>query len=160
MSSTTATVLVGTAHPNDADICPTHLVRLEEGDRAAWILTDLHGNRPQVISRPDAPDRIFADLLALIAAEVVHASVTTDNPVDLVRGLGRVALSFTIYPGSSQSAGVASALEPLDRGMGRVGLAADAMMLPRCRPGVTPTACGIGVARLAVRRSASGLLAR
>ena len=86
MGSTSASVLIGWMHQNDGDICPTHLAQLIEGDSAVWSLHDL-GETPAapVLWLPQRPERIFADLLALIAVHVLDHPAEdprfTESPV-------------------------------------------------------------------------------
>ena len=68
MSSTTATILVGTTHPNDGVINPDVLIQVLEGSGMALSVHNL-GNE---VSRPtywilSAPDQLVAALLAAIS---------------------------------------------------------------------------------------------
>lgn len=119
MGATTASVLVGVMHRNDELICPSHLAQLIEGDRAAWILTDLSGQpRAQVVWLPASPEQVLPALLALIAQCVTHDAddpqlrgrrvCLGDVPADLVDRFAEqtaqrrgVALSATVSAGSS-----------------------------------------------------------
>ena len=133
MSSTSAIVAIGNMHPNDGAICPSHIAQLIEGSRAAWTLHST-GNDPvsPVVWRPDTPDRHLVSLLALIASRVLLEPVAdkrfmnhtlditdADAPVvdrlaEIARGRSGLALSVTIYPGSSLNPLDLQALENLD----------------------------------------------
>lgn len=72
MGSVAASALIGNMHPNDGRICPTHIVLLWEGDRSAWVLSELA--RPaRTTWRPYTYERNVPDLLALLAVPVLGA---------------------------------------------------------------------------------------
>ena len=49
MATVTASILVGTPHPNHGGICPTHQLLLSENDRPAWSLYMIPGAKPEAI---------------------------------------------------------------------------------------------------------------
>lgn len=64
MSSVTAIVAVGSMHPNDGCINPSHIALLHEGSRAAWTLHDL-SEHPEARRKwmPESPDLIAPTLI-------------------------------------------------------------------------------------------------
>lgn len=119
MSSTTAMVFIGSTHPNDGEIRDTHLARLHEGDRAAWVLDRLDVPARLAAWWPADPSRIFSDLLAMVGIHVlqlpagvpwlrdrsVEPAECDSRVIDLIvsRALlvPGVAASFVISPASS-----------------------------------------------------------
>lgn len=71
MSSVTASVLIGTNHPNDNNICPTHLALLHEGSRATWVLHHLLDPRPPHQAAVRSPETVVSDLATLIERQVL-----------------------------------------------------------------------------------------
>jgi len=61
MAAVTATILIGTNHPNDTGVDPHYLVKLWEGDRAAWTAHSLAD--PTLLRRvlPNAPETIAVE---------------------------------------------------------------------------------------------------
>ncbi len=61
MAAVTATILIGTSHPNDVSVDPHYLLRLWEGDRAAWTAHSLAD--PTFVRRvlPQAPETIAVE---------------------------------------------------------------------------------------------------
>ena len=84
MSSVTAIIAIGSMHPNDACINPTHLALLHEGDRAAWTLHDL-SEHPEARRKwmPESPDLIAVtlinEILPLCNARAVSATLVRDS---------------------------------------------------------------------------------
>lgn len=77
MSSVTASVLIGTNHPNDNWVCPTHHALLYEGSQATWILHNLNtAQRPQR-APVRAPEMVVDDLFRLISRKVLPRDVPT-----------------------------------------------------------------------------------
>lgn len=133
MSSTSAIVAIGNMHQKDGSICPSHIAQLVEGSRSAWTLHSM-GNDPvsPVVWRSDTPDRHLVALLALIASRVLLEPVadkrfmghtlditTADTPIidglaEIARSRSGLALSTTIYSGSSLNPLDLQALENLD----------------------------------------------
>ena len=83
--ASTAIVSVGSNHPNDGSIAPTHFLQLMEGDRAKWVLRAGNCAHPQVEVHCASPDRIATDLIELVRDHCAAAS----------------ALTVTIFEGSS-----------------------------------------------------------
>lgn len=133
MGSTTAIVAIGSMHPNDGTIRPSHVAQLIEGSRASWTLHSM-GNDPvsPVVWRPDTPDRHLVSLLALIASRVLlepvadkrfmgHTLDITEADAPVIDGLAEIAraqsglaLSATIFRDSSLNPLDLQALENLD----------------------------------------------
>ncbi len=86
MSSVTASVLIGTNHPNDNNICPTHLALLHEGSRATWILYHLPDPRWPLSATVRSPETVIDDLVSLINDQVLptyqpaRAPLTSGRP--------------------------------------------------------------------------------
>lgn len=125
MASTTAIALIGSTHPNDSLICPTHLARLVEGDAAAWTLQDLHQPQEVTNRRCSGPDRVLLDLLDLVATQVLGSDPITQRPAEVggtdlaftaARHLPRFALSLTVFDESSLRSAIPllAALENVD----------------------------------------------
>ena len=74
MASFTAQILVGSAHPYNGGIIPTHFLFLSENDRPAWILVpenvDSKGTIEKVTWIPSV-EYILEDALLMIAIHVV-----------------------------------------------------------------------------------------
>ncbi len=84
MSSVTAIVAIGSMHPNDACINPSHIALLHEGNRAAWTLHDLsdHPVAPRKWM-PESPDLIaptlINEILPLCDTRAVSATLVHDS---------------------------------------------------------------------------------
>ena len=129
--STTATVMVGTTHQLRGELLPTHLVRLSERSRPAWVVHPLLEPAEPTAWFPWNPDRLLVDLLACIAVNVIGVDSSDDlakrrvslehrhdGVVDelsaVTRGLNGLALGVTMWPGSSLCS-FRSEFERLDR---------------------------------------------
>ena len=66
MAAVTATILIGTSHPNDVSVDPHYLLRLWEGDRAAWTAYALADPVFERRLQPRAPEDIAADGAQLV----------------------------------------------------------------------------------------------
>ena len=66
MSTVTATVLIGSRHPNDGGVNPQLIVKLWEGDRAAWSAHSLADPAFEQRSEPRSPEDIAADGARLV----------------------------------------------------------------------------------------------
>jgi len=79
MGSMSSAVFVGSFHPNDGDLIPSHLVRVFEGDAPYFIVTSLEGPQFRQVWRLVNPEAAFETLLAAIAlanpAEIDHPLV-------------------------------------------------------------------------------------
>ena len=80
MSTVTASILVGTAHPNHSGIGPTHQLLLTENSRPAWSLYRLHAAKPLAVWIPTVEDMLedgllMVGLLVLKAADLTAAAV-------------------------------------------------------------------------------------
>ena len=87
MAAVTATILLGGSHPNDVSVNAYYIMKLWEGDRAAWTV---HSLEDQSFSRrvlPESPETIHIEGCALIN--------------DLVRELGIGAVMVTALDQSS-----------------------------------------------------------
>jgi len=84
MSSVTAIIAIGSMHPNDGCINPSHIALLHEGNRAAWTLHDL-SEHPEARRKwmPESPELIAPTLVneilplcnaGAISATLVHNS--------------------------------------------------------------------------------------
>ena len=73
MVSVAVSILIGNMHRNDGRICPTHSALLWEGDRSAWVLTDIKKTKPSTTWRPYRSDRVVPDFLALLAVGMLGA---------------------------------------------------------------------------------------
>ncbi len=72
MGSVAASALIGNMHPNDGRICPTHIALLWEGNRSAWVISDLAGPARKTW-RPYTYERNVPELLALLAVVILGA---------------------------------------------------------------------------------------
>ena len=66
MAAVTATVLIGSGHPNDVGVNAQFVLKLWEGDRAAWTVHSLDDPKFERRVLPESPDHIAADGCALI----------------------------------------------------------------------------------------------
>ena len=67
MSSMSSAIFVGSFHPNDGDLIPSHLVQLFEGSAPSFVVTSLEGPAFRQTWRLVDPDMAFETLLAAIA---------------------------------------------------------------------------------------------
>jgi hypothetical protein len=58
MATTTATIFIGTSHPNDGGINPKYLIRFTENDRPALILSELEGKMEDKVIIPTIENTI------------------------------------------------------------------------------------------------------
>lgn len=70
MATTTATIFVGTSHPNDGGINSTHLILFTENDRPALIMQDLSGKEKEIIIIPTLENTID-DIYLMIAVFIL-----------------------------------------------------------------------------------------
>lgn len=66
MSTVTATILIGSGHPNDNGVNPHLLLKLWEGDRATWTAHALADPTFERRVQPKAPEDIAADGAQLV----------------------------------------------------------------------------------------------
>ncbi|CAB4621163.1 MAG: hypothetical protein F2607_07260 [Actinobacteria bacterium] len=84
MSSVTAIVAIGSMHPNDGCINPSHIALLHEGSRAAWTLHDL-SEHPEARRKwtPEFPDLIaptlINEILSLCHTQAVSATLVHNS---------------------------------------------------------------------------------
>lgn len=105
MSSVTASVLVGTNHPNDNSVCPTHHALLYEGSRATWVLHDLTAPQQAIRAPVSAPETVVNDLFGLITRKVLPpdgptSDWETGNGVSAGLEIPGLALAVTTFGGS------------------------------------------------------------
>ena len=72
MSTTTATIFVGYAHPNDGGINPTHYIQLSENSRPALILHSIDGKEETKVMIPTL-ENMIDDVYLMIAACVLKS---------------------------------------------------------------------------------------
>jgi hypothetical protein len=70
MATTTATIFIGRAHPNDSGIIPTHLIRFTENDRPALILQSLGGKYQSKVVIPTIENTVD-DIYLMIAVYIL-----------------------------------------------------------------------------------------
>lgn len=117
--SMTATVLIGHSHNLTGEIYPTHMARLVESGRPAWVLHPLLDAGEATVWLPYEPDRIFLDLLGCIGVTLFGTDPGTerltrprvdlrqsdaskvDRVADVVLGSTGLALSVSLMEGSS-----------------------------------------------------------
>ena len=58
MAAVTATILLGGSHPNDTSVDPSYLMKLWEGDRAAWTAHSLTDPTFERRVLPKSPETI------------------------------------------------------------------------------------------------------
>lgn len=87
MATVTATVLIGSTHPNDVGVNAQLVVKLWEGDGPSWIAHSLDDTTFERRVRPESPDDIAADGCTLIK--------------QLVREFGCDAVMVCALPGST-----------------------------------------------------------
>ena len=63
MATISATILVGTTHPNHGGIQPTHQLLLSENSRPAYSLVAMHSPQPQSVWIPTVEDMLEDGLL-------------------------------------------------------------------------------------------------
>ena len=73
MAAVTALILVGSGHPNETSHDPQWIIRLWEGDSAAWTATPNGSVEPSKMVRPDSPNSILETGCRLVA-EVITES--------------------------------------------------------------------------------------
>lgn len=73
MAAVTALILIGSGHPNDTSHDPRWILRLWEGDSAAWTATQLGSNEPSKSCQPRMPAEIASEGCRL-AREVIAES--------------------------------------------------------------------------------------
>ena len=61
MAAVTATILLGGSHPNDTSVDPYYLMKLWEGDRAAWTAHSLTDPTFERRVLPKAPETIAVE---------------------------------------------------------------------------------------------------
>ncbi len=61
MAAVTATILIGGSHPNDTSVDPYYLMKLWEGDRAAWTAHSLTDPTFERRVLPKAPETIAVE---------------------------------------------------------------------------------------------------
>jgi hypothetical protein len=66
MAAVTATILLGGSHPNDISVDPYFIMKLWEGDRAAWTVHSLEDPTFQRRVLPESPETIHTEGCALI----------------------------------------------------------------------------------------------
>jgi len=77
MGAVTASVLIGSMHPNDGTICPTHHALLWEGSRAAWELRSLRGDGRVTTWHPRRHDEVVTAYLAMLAVRVLRVPTSS-----------------------------------------------------------------------------------
>ena len=80
MATTTATILVGHAHPNDGGINPTHFIQLTENSRPVLILRSVDGNDEPRIMIPTL-ENMVDDIYLFIATYVLQV-VKSARPIN------------------------------------------------------------------------------
>lgn len=73
MAAVTALILIGSGHPNDVSHDPRWILRLWEGDSAAWTATELGAIEPAKRCQPAVPTDIVSEGCRL-AREVIAES--------------------------------------------------------------------------------------
>lgn len=69
MATTTATIFIGTAHPNHSGIIPTHYIQLTENSRPALLLRSIDGNDKPITVIPTLEDMV-KDIYLMVAVFV------------------------------------------------------------------------------------------
>jgi len=87
MAAVTATILLGGNHPNDVSVDARYIMKLWEGDRAAWTVHSLEDPSFERRILPKSPESIHVEGSALIN--------------DLIRELRVGAVMVTALEGSS-----------------------------------------------------------
>ena len=87
MAAVTATILLGGSHPNDISVDAYYIMKLWEGDGAAWTVHSLEDAKFERRVLPASPETIHSEGCALIN--------------DLVRELGIGAVMVTVLEQSS-----------------------------------------------------------
>lgn len=109
MSPVTATVLIGTNHPYEANNCPDYIAVLREHFRSRWTLMAYGAQQHNVDMTVDRPCQVLDGLFSLIAEHVQPAgaphlpqSSGKRQPADRPRReYPGMALAFTLYRGST-----------------------------------------------------------
>lgn len=76
MATTTATIFIGSAHPNHSGINPTHLIRLTENSRPALLLQPLQGQESVKVVIPTL-ENIVDDIYLMIAVYILQKVTPT-----------------------------------------------------------------------------------
>ncbi len=71
MATTTAVILVGSAHQNDSGINPTHIIQFRENSRPSLILQSLDGKNESQIVIPTIENTI-EDIYLMIAVYILN----------------------------------------------------------------------------------------
>mgnify|MGYP006294175383 CR=1 FL=1 len=66
MAAVTATILLGGGHPNDISVDPYYIMKLWEGDRAAWTVRSVEDPKFERRVLPESPETIHVEGCALI----------------------------------------------------------------------------------------------
>lgn len=75
MATTTATILIGSAHPNDSGIEVKYIIELTEGSRPALILTDKDSNAEKKVLIPTI-ENMLDDVYFMIAVYLFGLKVS------------------------------------------------------------------------------------
>ena len=81
MATTTAVILVGSAHQNDSGINPTHIIQFRENSRASLVLQSFEGKKESQVVIPTIENTI-EDIYLMIAVYIlkeIHPSKDLQN---------------------------------------------------------------------------------
>lgn len=98
MATVTAQLTVGTAHPNDGGVIPTHLLQLHENSKPRWTLTALQADVPAALASwvPSRPETILADGLLMAVLLVVQDAAVQALAPDALKGEDEVVLGEAV----------------------------------------------------------------
>lgn len=120
MGSMSSAVFVGSFHPNDGDLIPSHLIQIFEGSAPYFVVTSLEGPQFRQVWRLVDPELAFETLLAAVAlvnpANSDHPLVnlrTIDASRVATRTIAELASACrAAAPGLVASLGAQSVLRP------------------------------------------------
>ena len=100
MSTVTATILIGSSHPNDNGVNPHLLLKLWEGDRATWTAHALADPTFERRVQPKAPEGIAGDGAQLVRSlarefDLNAVAVCVMEKSSLLTNVKQFASSFT-----------------------------------------------------------------
>lgn len=102
MTVTTATITVGTSHPNGEGVCATHVIRVVEHMSMRLVVHDLAANRTEVV-RVGSPHALYETLWEAIDTYVAGPAGAPPVPGDPGQPAEYpgMALFVAVSPGSS-----------------------------------------------------------
>jgi hypothetical protein len=79
MASLSSTIFLGSFHPNDGDLVPTHTIEIYEGGSIALLIRDLRPIEKNHLLTSVAPEEVVSALLYLIAT-TLDTTISSSTP--------------------------------------------------------------------------------